>query len=48
LSIRLQLRCVDGDGDEKVIKYVQVISDGIFKVDSKSRKDTIGENYASL
>jgi len=39
---------VDGDGDEKVIKYVQIISDGIFKVDSKNRKDTIGENHASL
>jgi hypothetical protein len=39
---------IDGDGDEKVIKYVQVISDGIFKVDSKSRKDTVGEKHAGL
>jgi hypothetical protein len=33
----------DDDKEEKIIKFAQVISEGLFKVDSKIRKDTIGE-----
>lgn len=33
----------DVEGDDKIIKYVRIISEGIFKVDSYNRKEILGE-----
>jgi len=33
----------DSENEEKIIKFAQIISEGLFKVDSKIRKDSIGE-----
>ena len=33
----------DLEGNDKIIKYVRIISDGIFKVDSYQRKEILGE-----
>ena len=33
----------DVEGDDKIIKFVRIISEGIFKVDSYNRKEILGE-----
>lgn len=33
----------ESEGDDKVIKYVRIISEGIYKVDSYNRKEILGE-----